>query len=123
MFQTKIGRVQVSAGSAIGDIEKIVDVVKEVGDIIGTIAAAIEEQAVVTKDVAGNIAQASAGVHEAHQRIVVTATASQSIATDMAGVTRTAGDIRIGGEQVAESSAELSRLAETLKVMVGKFKV
>lgn len=61
-IKAKIGGVQISASSAIADIEKITAVVAEVDQIVSGIAAAIEEQAAVTKDVAGNIAQASAGV-------------------------------------------------------------
>jgi methyl-accepting chemotaxis protein len=45
------------------------------------------------------------------------------MAQDIAGVDVSAAEIRSGGEQVASSSAELSRLAEQLKALVGQFKV
>ena len=45
----------------------------DVGGIVANIAAAIEEQATVTRDVAGNIAQASAGVTDANTRVAQTA--------------------------------------------------
>ncbi|MCC6489437.1 MAG: methyl-accepting chemotaxis protein, partial [Candidatus Hydrogenedentes bacterium] len=51
-IKAKIGGVQSSAGSAITDIEKITGVISEVGHIVSNIATAIEEQAVVTRDVA-----------------------------------------------------------------------
>ena len=122
-IKAKIGGVQSSAGSAIADIEKITGVIKEVGHLVAGIATAIEEQAAVTRDVAGNIAQASAGVQEANERVAQTAAVSRSMAQDIAGVDAAAGEIRSGGEQVQASAAELSKLAEQLKSLVGQFKV
>jgi methyl-accepting chemotaxis protein len=122
-IKSKIAGVQLSTGSAIADIEKITQVIAEVGQIVTGIATAIEEQATVTKDVAGNIAQASSGVHEANERVAQTATVAKSMAQDLAGVNAAADEIRAGGEQVQASAAELSRLSEQLKGLVGQFKV
>jgi methyl-accepting chemotaxis protein len=119
----KIGGVQSSSSSAIADIEKITGVIKEVGYLVTGIATAIEEQAAVTKDVAVNIAQASAGVQEANERVAQTASVSQSMAQDIAGVDAAAGEMRAGGEQVQASAAELATLAEQLKRLVGKFRI
>ena len=54
-IKEKIAGVQASTGSAIAGIEKISGVINDVGSIIVSIAAAIEEQSSVTKAVAGNI--------------------------------------------------------------------
>lgn len=122
-IKSKIGGVQASAGSAISDIEKINGVITEVGQLVTSIANAIDEQATVTKDVAGNIAQATVGVQDSNGRITQTASVSKSMAQDIAEVNVAAGDIRDGGQQVQASASELSKLAEQLKSMVGQFKV
>ena len=122
-IKARIGGVQGSAGSAIADIEKITAVIKEVGHLVSGIATAIEEQSAVTRDVAGNIAQASAGVQEANERVAQTASVSSSIAQDIAGVDAAAGEIRSGGEQVQASAVELAGLAEQLKTLVEQFRV
>jgi methyl-accepting chemotaxis protein len=122
-IKAKIGGVQSTTGSAISDIEKIAQVIREVGSIVATIAAAIEEQATVTKDVAGNIAQASAGVKDSNERVAQTATVSRTIAQDVASISSVVNDVRQGGEQVEASAAELSRLAEGLKETVNQFRV
>lgn len=122
-IKAKIAGVQGSSGSAISDIEKITSVIGEVGHLVSGIAAAIEEQAVVTKDVAGNIAQASAGVQEANERVGQTASVSKMIAEDIAGVSVAAAEIRTGGEQVQTSAAGLSESAAQLNALVGMFKV
>ena len=72
---------------------------------------------------AGNIAQASSGVHDATARVAQTASVSRSIAADIARVNATVVDIREGGEQVQTSSGELSRLAERLRTLTGQFTV
>lgn len=122
-IKAKISNIQLSTGSAIGDIEKIAQIIRQVGEIVATIAAAIEEQSVVTKDVASNIAQASMGVKDSNDRVSQTATVSHSIAQDIAMVNATIDEISRGGEQVSTSSAELSRLAERLEELVSRFKV
>jgi len=118
----KISGIQVSTGGAIEDIEKIAQVIRQVGEIVATIAVAIEEQSVVTKDVASNIAQVSMGVKDSNERVAQTAAVSHSIAQDIAQVNMTIGEISRGGEQVQMSAGELSQLAEQLKEMVGRFK-
>jgi methyl-accepting chemotaxis protein len=122
-IKSKIAGVQNSAGSAISDIEKITTVIKDVGQLVASIAAAIEEQAVVTKDVASNIAQASAGVHDANQRLGQTATASKSIAEDVAGINADVSELRQGGELVQANAVELSHLAEQLKALLAQFRI
>ena len=122
-IKARIAGIQSSTGSAMTDIGQITTVIGEVGGIVASIAAAIEEQAAVTKDVASNIAQASAGVHEANERVSQTAEVSKSIARDIAGVNAAVSDIRQGGEQVQASAAELSKLAEHLGAQVAQFKV
>lgn len=115
--------VQTSTGAAISDINQISSVVREVGEIVANIATAIEEQATVTRDVAGNIAQASAGVKDATTKVAKTAEVSSAIAGDMEGIRAAVVDVEQGGEQVQASAAELSKLSERLKTLVGQFRV
>ena len=122
-IREKIDGVQRSVGRAIADNASIAGVVQEVGRLVTAIAAAIEEQATVTRGVASNIAQASGGVEDANERVAQTAMASMTIARDISSVDVAAGEIRGGGEQVQASAAELSGLAERLMGLVGHFKV
>ncbi len=120
-IKAKIAGVQTSAGGAIADIEKISGIIKDVGHIVASIAAAIEEQAAVTKDVATNIAQASSGVKDANERVAQTATVSHSIAQDIATLNRSMQGIRDGGNLVHSSAVRLSTLAGQLQATLGKF--
>ena len=122
-IKTKISGIQGATGTAVKDIDAIVRVIEDVNAIVTTISAAIEEQAVATRDVADNIAQATTGVQDANALTAQMSAASADIAQDISGVDSVSTDLRHGGEQVQERALELSRLAEELRSMVGQFKV
>jgi methyl-accepting chemotaxis protein len=122
-IKSRISSIQASTGGAVGDIEKIAMVIKEVGEIVSGIAAAIEEQSIVTKDVANSVARASSGVNSANERVSQTAGVSQGIAKDVASVNSTVSTLVTGAEQVQAASAELTSLAQLLKDRVSQFTV
>jgi methyl-accepting chemotaxis protein len=122
-IKSKISGVQSSTGSAISDIQSIAQVIQEVGGLVASIAAAIEEQATVTRDVAGNIAQASAGVREANERVAQTAEVSRSMAEEIVQVSSEGQTTSRESSHLGESATVLSRLAEGLLEVVGRFDV
>src|SRR5450755_3889605 len=61
-IKVRIGGVQSSAADGIAEVERVSRIIHEVSDLVSSIAAAIEEQTTVTKDIARNIAHASNGV-------------------------------------------------------------
>jgi len=122
-IRTKINGIQSATGSAVKDIGQIVQVISDVNVIVTTIAAAIEEQSAVTREVATNINQATLGVQDATTRSSEMSGVSREIAQDITAVDTITVDIRSGGEQVQASAEELSKLAEQLKGLVGQFKV
>lgn len=122
-IKSRITGVQQSAGGAITDIDKITGVIEEVGALVATIAEAIAEQAALTQEVVGNIAEASTGVHDANEQVAQTATVSGEIAREIAGINMAVNEIRRGEEQVQGNAAQLAQLAEELKTLVSHFKV
>ena len=119
----RVSGVQQSAGGAMADIEKITVVIGDVETLVAGIAAAIEQQAAITRNVVDNIAQASIGVEEANEQVSQTAVVSQEMAREIAGINVVVADIRQGGEQVQTNSTELSQLAGQLNTLVGQFKI
>jgi methyl-accepting chemotaxis protein len=119
----KISSIQSSTGGAIDDIDKIVQVIHEVGDLVASIATAIEEQATVTKDVANNIARATAGVKRASNEASQFASVANRIETDVATVNSTAVALVEDGDRGQASSSELSALATMLRDRVSLFKI
>ncbi len=122
-IKSKVSGVQMSTASAITDIEKISGVIQEVGQLVASIATAIEEQTVVTKDVASNISQASAGIHEANDRVAETATVSKSIAADIAQVSSQGRAINNDSTRLQEDADMLRGVSERLKQLTARFQL
>jgi len=94
-----------------------------VNSIVANIAAAIEEQSAVTREVASNIAQATEDVQDANIRSTEMSAVSRDITRDINAIDTVTNDISSGGEQVQTSAEELSKLAEDLSGLVGQFKI
>ena len=122
-IKCKIKDIQTSTTGAVVDIEQIVNVINDVNDIVLKIAAAVEEQTVTTKEIAGNVVQASQGISEVTENIAQSSVAAVSIADDISGVNGTASGISSNSSQVNMSAEELNGLAAQLKKMVGQFKI
>ena len=84
----------------------VTGVIQNVTDQVATIAAAIEEQSVTTRDIAANLGQASAGVREANSRVSQTSNVTRDIARDISDVDRAAGEIA-GGKGESRDSHRL----------------
>jgi len=122
-IKAKVGGIQNSTTATVGDLARISQVIGQVSETVNTIASAIEEQSSVTKDIARNVAEAATGVQDGNQRVAQISTVSQSVARDIASVNQAASDMASGSEQVLTSSGQLSKLAEELQQMVGKFRI
>ncbi len=119
----KIGAIQDSTGDTIIEIGQILKIINDINDIVATIATAVEEQSVTTREMAGNIAQASHGISEVNDNVAQSSGVAAEIAKDIGDVNQAAGEISSSSGQVDMSAVELSKLAVQLNEMVGKFKV
>ncbi len=122
-IKTKIAGVQGSTSGAIEQIDEITKVIDDVNNIVSTIATAVEEQSVTTKEIAGNVTQAAAGIQEVTENVAQSSTVTGEIARDIVEVNQSAGEMSNSSSQVNMSAVELNSLAEQLKEMVGRFKV
>jgi methyl-accepting chemotaxis protein len=122
-IKQQVEGIQNSTQGTVAEITSIAAVVAKVSEIVTTIATAVEEQSVTTKDIAGNVARASEGVTEVNKSVSETSRTAAAITEDIADVTQASGEISNSSSQVNESSSDLSRLAETLTSMVGQFKI
>jgi len=122
-IKSKITSIQGSTAVAVEDVEKIVRIIQEVNDSVSATAAAIQEQATVTQDIAMNIAQASNGIRDANGRVAQTATVAQSIAQEISAVSTAAENITNSSAQSQTSAISLANLAEQLNKLVAQFKV
>jgi len=122
-IKSKVAGVQSSTSAGISEIEKVAQVIREVNDIVCSIAAAIEEQATVAKDIARNVDEASKGVRDANHRVSESSQTTQEIAREVVDVDHAARQMAEGSEQARASAGELSGLAEQLQLTVARFRV
>ncbi|MCW7755014.1 methyl-accepting chemotaxis protein [Desulfobotulus sp. H1] len=122
-IRQKINGIQTAADKATADIETIVHGIQNVNHIVGTIAAAIEEQSSAIGEVAANIASASGMVEEANGQSSEMNQVSGEIARDMASVSAAATQVESASRQVQETVRELSALSEEIREMMRRFKV
>lgn len=122
-IRDRIDAIQSSTNTAMGDIDRIARVIKTVNEIVPQMAAAIEEQSVVTRDVAANIAQATTGITESNEQVMQTALVSAEIASDIATISETVAGIQAESGQVQQSATEMLTLAGQLEAMVADFKM
>lgn len=122
-IRVKIQGIQGATGVTVSEIQQVTQVINEVDTIVGTIAAAVEEQSVTTRDIADNVGQASQGVQEVNVNVAQAETATRDIAKEVAKVSVASGTISQSAEAVRDSSENLSSLAHDLNNMVEKFKV
>ncbi|HML17244.1 MAG TPA: methyl-accepting chemotaxis protein [Bryobacteraceae bacterium] len=122
-IKDRVTGIQSSTSKTIVDIEGISQTIRDVSEIVSSIATAIEQQAAATKDIAGNIAQATGGVQSAGQQVEQTSQISSQIAGDIGAVNHAASEAATGSAQVRSGAEDLSKLAEHLRHTVEQFQL
>ncbi len=122
-IRDKIENIQASTAETVEEIEKISRTIQTVNEIIGGTAAAIEQQATVTREIAANIFQAAQGMQEVNQNVAQTSGVAGSIAHDISETNQSVLEISHGSSQVLESAECMAKLAEQLNDMSGRFVV
>ncbi|PWC42806.1 HAMP domain-containing methyl-accepting chemotaxis protein [Azospirillum sp. TSO22-1] len=103
----KVTSIQDEAQGAVSSIGAIMETIRRISDVSGTIAAAVEEQQAATQEIARNIQQAAQGTQEVSSNIV--------------GVNRAATDTGSAAHQVLGAADTLSSQAGVLKSKVELF--
>ena len=117
----RIGEVQATTQDSVTAIEDIVGVINKINDIVTSVAAAIEEQAVTTREISNNVSQAGLGVQEVNENVSQASTVAGDVSKDVLQVSQAAEQIKSGSLQVNGKSDELSQLAEDLNQITTMF--
>lgn len=122
-IKNRIEGIQSSTKGTVEQIEQISNIINDVNGIVTTIATAVEEQSVTTKEIAHNVVQASQGIKEVNENVNQSSTAANEIAKDISEVNQASIEMSENSSQVNLSAEELSKLAEKLRKIAGNFKV
>lgn len=112
-----------STSSASLQINTVSGVINDINDIVASIAAAVEEQAATTREIAGNVVQASQGTQEVTVNVSQASLATSEITKDIAGVHSEAEQIARLSSTVNNSASKLNEIAVKLDETVRKIKV
>ncbi|WP_054029520.1 HAMP domain-containing methyl-accepting chemotaxis protein [Desulfatitalea tepidiphila] len=121
-IKAKIDDIQHSTGLTVSEIGEISEVINHVNETVTIIASAVEEQAVTTRDIAGNIGQTSLGIQEVSASVAQSSAVSADIAEDIGKVNGDASEMSASSATVKLSAEELSTLSGQLNAVVGRFK-
>lgn len=122
-IKRKVLATQDTTRKAVEDIEKIILVIKEVGELVATIAAAIEEQSVVMKDIAHNISKATEEVNDSNNRVKDVLEAVENVSYDIGKIRLIGEDLKNRSEELFDNAKELSELSIRLRQLMDSFKI
>ncbi len=121
-IRRRIEGIQGSTGDAVTSIGEISEVINKVNEVSRTIASAVEEQSITTREISQNIAQTATAAETVSQGVAQSADASSEITKTIVGVDQGARQTSQGATDTQSASQELSQLAERLQSLVGQFK-
>ena len=122
-IKTNIEGIQNSTTSTVEEIKKIAGVIGSVNDLVGSIAASVEEQAATTRSIAKNVAQSDAGLQDVTRSIAQSSAVSTRIAEEIQTVNIASKEMSASSDHIQQSAAGLADLAKQLDARVSRFKV
>ncbi len=150
-IREKVEGMQTNTESAIQAIKSIVKVISEINSIMGTIAAAVEEQTATTNEISRSISKTATSANSMTESIQHTvqlekevsnniddvvkaaeaiakdateaSTGTNAVAENIANVKTVAIDTTDGANQIKVKAGNLAELAKELQSVVGQFKV
>ena len=119
----RINEVQATTQDSVNAIESIVKVINEINLVVSSVAAAIEQQSATTQEIVHNVSQAGQGVQEVNENVNQASTVAADVSREIQEVNEASEEIKAGTLQVNTSAVELSKLAESLNLLVSRFTV
>ena len=111
------------AQAIVDEIGQFVNIINDMNTIITLISDSVEGQATSTRAITDNISDVAQKLARVHETVTESTAVSRSIDKNIADVNKASHDMADAGSRTNMSSRELSRLAEQLKEMVGRFKL
>ncbi len=108
-----------TAGEQISEIDNVVG---DVNNIVTTIATAVEEQSIATKEIAANAGQAASGIEQVTRNITDTSSIISDITGEVGGVSRSVDEILGRIIEANINSDEMNSLSLHLDTLTGQFK-
>ncbi|MCW7754148.1 methyl-accepting chemotaxis protein [Desulfobotulus sp. H1] len=105
------------------DVGHVTEDISAIDDIVNAIATAVEEQSVATREISGNVLQASKGIQEVNENMTSLHALVGDIYGDIDSVRSATADITATGDAVSTHAEEVAEMAETLETLVKRFRL
>jgi len=122
-IRRRIEEMQRSTSLAVSAIGSVGEVIRRADEESRTIAAAVEEQSIATKEIARNVAETATAAEVVARTVTESASASQEITRSIAAVDEAARRTAQGASEAQASGQNLAAVAEQLRTLVGQFRV
>ncbi len=122
-IRKRVEGIQGSTGLAVKSIGDISEVVKQVNELSQTIASAVEEQSITTREIGKNMLQSSTAAQMVARGVAESATATHEITQNIVRVDKAAKQAAVGAAQTQTAGRELSQVADQLQSLVAQFTV
>jgi methyl-accepting chemotaxis protein len=120
-IRKRIVGIQGSTAEAVHSIHEISTVIANVDNVSRTIASAVEEQSITTKEIARNVAQTSTAAETVAKGVAETAGVTKEIAKNIAEMNQAAKQTAQGASVTQDASSQLQQVAGHLNSIVGQF--
>jgi methyl-accepting chemotaxis protein len=120
-IRKRIVGIQACTAETVNSIHEISAVIANVDNVSRTIASAVEEQSITTKEIARNIAQTSTAAEMVAKGVAESASVTQQIARNISEVSLAAQQTAQGAAITQTASGQLQSVAGNLSNMVGQF--
>ncbi len=111
-IKNKILNISQSTGATIEGIKNIGDVINNINEFVSTIAAAVEEQTITTRDIADNVSRNAKGIDSIAKNVTYSASGTQEIASNISEVNNQIKEIAGSVENLNNQAALLNQLTE-----------
>jgi methyl-accepting chemotaxis protein len=122
-IRQRVEGIQSSSGHAVSAINRIAEVVTRVNDASRTIASAVEEQSITTKEISKNLVQAASGAETVCSNVSQTASATREVSENIARVDQNARHTAADATRTQDAGVLLTQLSARLGSMVDQFTV
>ncbi|TWT72781.1 Methyl-accepting chemotaxis protein PctB [Posidoniimonas polymericola] len=119
----RIEGIQASTGEAVDAIREITGVINSVNEVARTIASAVEEQSITTKDIAATVATTASSADSVSQGVNESAAASEEITRSIAGVDSGAKQTSDAASETRQAGGSVAQLATELQSLVSQFRI
>ena len=122
-IRRKIDTMQRSTAGTVTEITAINQVMSEVDGLVASIATAVEEQAITTREIANNTGQAAGGLKDMTGTVTEAAEVAQTIASDLLTVSQASEEMKAVSTELSTQATGLNTISQELKLLIEQFRL